>query len=56
MTSSNKEENQTTFDNEYFVYVVLDATPDLALIGLDLFCLNDFEDLFISKFYLFHFE
>ena len=31
--SSNKEEKGTLFDNEYFVYVALDASPDLALIG-----------------------
>jgi hypothetical protein len=32
-TSSNKEEKNTLFDNEHFVYVVLEAIPGIALIG-----------------------
>lgn len=31
--SSNKEEKKTVFDNENFVYVNLDASPDVTLIG-----------------------
>ncbi|CAF0823367.1 unnamed protein product [Brachionus calyciflorus] len=33
VTSSNKEDQMTMFDNEHYVYVVLDAIPKLALIG-----------------------
>jgi hypothetical protein len=32
-TSSNKEDKSTLFDNEQYVYVVLDAVPGIALIG-----------------------
>jgi integrin alpha 8 len=32
-SSSNKEDKRTMFDNENFVYVVLDAMPSIALIG-----------------------
>jgi hypothetical protein len=32
-TSSNKEDRSTLFDNEQYVYVVLDAVPGIALIG-----------------------
>lgn len=31
--SSNKEDKRTLFDNENFVYVVLDAAPGLTLLG-----------------------
>ena len=35
--SSNKEDKKTLFDNENFVYVNLDASPDVTLIGLIIF-------------------
>jgi hypothetical protein len=34
MSSSNEEEKSTLYDNEHYVYVVLDAQPKIALIGL----------------------